>query len=631
MPLVDNVNMLKNDFFLLWKQWEEYRQKEQSNLWLVQTEDSRSGARTLVVETEGRRAYLHSRYDPLREAAAILEEYKNLDDNTTVIFYGTGLGYHITAFAQENPTVDFFIYEPVPEVFDQYMAHGELSKLPLSRIKNIVLADTEQQAVSFFKNFIERINNKLVIIPLPSHKTVFPEDYKQFQELFNKLVKETRSSLRTNYAFQKRWTINSIKNFKEVLNTPNILMEKKGAFTAQPALLVAAGPSLNDEIERVRYVKDNGLAYIFSVGSAINTLIENNIYPHAACTYDPTEHNQKVFTKVVDRGIKDIPLVFGSSVGYETLEKYPGRKYHMLTSQDTVSAYFLKGKDGQELQGVYDAPSIAVVTLQLLHLLGFAPIILVGQNLAYKGKERHSAGVDYSHEVTEQEMKNGLWVKDVFGREVLTDEGFNRMRRQMEMYLEKLSGINVINTTQGGADIKGAPFIPLEEVMRQYLKKKVTAPDWLPVDRYSYDTDYLVSQLDKMDEAYSGMKKTMHQVDELLKKIRLLAVNGNFDQLKRMYPKLDETMKKVEENSYFKVFIQPMNRVYRDILGKEAIYIREEKEPRAKAEKVINAFGKFLWVCNKDMSLIESEFEEIRKAIWLLKNGERKRVVEEVP
>ena len=159
------------------------------------------------------------------------------------------------------------------------------------------MADAEQQATNFFINFFNRLDRKLIIIPLPGHKTAFPEQYNQFQELFNKLIKDKRNSLRTNYAFQKRWTLNSIKNFKEVLNTPNILMEKKGAFTGQPALLVAPGPSLNEEIEKVRYIKDNGLAYIFSVGGSINTLVENNIYPHAACTYDPTENNQKVLPR----------------------------------------------------------------------------------------------------------------------------------------------------------------------------------------------------------------------------------------------------------------------------------------------------------------------------------------------
>ena len=264
-----------------------------------------------------------------------------------------------------------------------------------------------------------------------------------------------------------------MKNFKEVLNTPNILLEKKDQFKDKPAILVAAGPSLNEEIENIRYIKDKGLAYIFSVGSAINTLIYHDIYPDAACTYDPTVHNQKVFEKTKERGIKEIPMIFGSSVGYETLVNYPGDKYHMITSQDTVSNYYLKNKDGKSINIVQDAPSIAVVTVQLLYALGFSPIILVGQNLAYRGKERHSEGVHYSSEVTEAEMKNGIWVKDVYGNEILTNEGFNRMRQQMELYINGFPNINVINTTKGGAHIEGTSFIELKDIIDTDLNKKV--------------------------------------------------------------------------------------------------------------------------------------------------------------
>ena len=180
-------------------------------------------------------------------------------------------------------------------------------------------------------------------------------------------LKDKKSGIYTSYAFQKRWIINSMKNFGDVLSTPNIIIKKKGQFKDKPAILVAADPSLNEEIENLKYIKENGLAYIFSVGSDINTLIYHDICPDAACTYDPTENNQKVFAKVKESGIKDIPMIFGFSVGYETLIDYPGEKYHMITSQDTVSNYFLKTEESDRLEIVLDAYSIAVVTLQLLY------------------------------------------------------------------------------------------------------------------------------------------------------------------------------------------------------------------------------------------------------------------------
>lgn len=73
------------------------------------------------------------------------------------------------------------------------------------------------------------------------------------------------------------------------------------AFEGKPAIIVAAGPSLSEEFEHLKFIKENGLAYIFSVGSAINALIEHGIYPDAACTYDPKERNQNVIRIIKDR------------------------------------------------------------------------------------------------------------------------------------------------------------------------------------------------------------------------------------------------------------------------------------------------------------------------------------------
>jgi len=83
-----------------------------------------------------------------------------------------------------------------------------------------------------------------------------------------------------------------------VLSTPNILIEKKEQVRGKTAIIVAARTSLNEDIEDIRHIKGNGLAYIFSVGSSINTLIYHNIYPDASTTYNPGGFNQEVLEKI---------------------------------------------------------------------------------------------------------------------------------------------------------------------------------------------------------------------------------------------------------------------------------------------------------------------------------------------
>jgi len=192
-----------------------------------------------------------------------------------------------------------------------------LKQIPLHLIKNIYIESQPEDPSHFCNSFVSRVRRSALVIDFPAYRSLFPEKYQAFFTQFEININERRNSLTTISTFQKRWTINSMKNFIQVLNSLDILLEKKGSFQGKPAILVASGPSLEEELENLKTIKENGLAYIFSVGTSINSLIQHEIHPHAACTYDPTEENQIVCQGVLEKGIKSIPLIFGSTVGYE--------------------------------------------------------------------------------------------------------------------------------------------------------------------------------------------------------------------------------------------------------------------------------------------------------------------------
>lgn len=613
MILIDNINILKSAYPSIWNRLKPLEDTMDNSLF--QIEETRRGDKTICIEKDNRKLYLHSRYNPIREAEAIIEEYEGIEPGITVIFYGTGLGYHIDLFLQKHPDINYYIYEPIPELLYIYLSNNSLRRLPSLKLKDIILADNELDIKKFFNQLVDKTNDKFIHIVLNSHRNIFTKEYNEFLELFKETIKDKKTSIGTNLAFQERWILNSMKNFKEVLNTPNILLEKKGAFKDKPVILVAAGPSLNEEIENLKQIKEKGLAYIFSVGSAINTLIHNNIYPDAATTYDPTIRNQIVFEKVKENRIVDIPMIFGSSVGYETLIDYPGEKYHMITSQDTISNYYLKNQDGKPISIMQDAPSIAVVTVQLLYELGFNPIILVGQNLAYKDKKRHSEGVHYSKDVTDEEIEKGIWVKGVYGNEVLTNEGFNRMRQQMEYYIKALSNIEVINTTKGGAHIEGTSFRELTSVMDKYLKEKVVEDSWLEGNKTQYDKEYLKTRSEKMDRAYEKAFKLIDEYYDIINTIEKLIKNQNFNQAEKTYVKLDKALRKIERNDYFQTFILPMNRVHYKLLADSIDSLNEEKNPMEKGRRIVESFRRFMDLCKEGIDKIDDVYSEIKTDI----------------
>ena len=307
MISVDNINILKSRFPVLYEDIKEY--EAQMNGKTLEIRKARNGEDTLVYMSPDKELYMHSAYDPAQEANIILEQFPNGEAYEYVIFYGTGLGYHIEAFMRRYPKNKYYIYEPSMELLYQFLSYNAVK----DNIKEITYGIEVAAIEEFIANIFQQSSKNTLIVDLPSHKNVYPEMNKLFLNTFKKMIRNQRISIKTDYNFQKQWILSAMTNFPEVLKTPNIL-SALGKFQGKTAILAAAGPSLNEEMENLRYIKENNLAYIFSVGSAVNTFIEYGLSPHATCTYDPQQAaNKLVFKKIMERNIADIPLIYGST------------------------------------------------------------------------------------------------------------------------------------------------------------------------------------------------------------------------------------------------------------------------------------------------------------------------------
>ena len=438
---------------------------------------------------------------------------------------------------------------------------------------------------------------------------MFKETYDDFIRNFRNLLKNKRSSLHTEYAFQKRWILNGMKNFPEVLSSTNILMNKRDQFKGKTAILVAAGPSLDDELDNLKQIVDEKLAYVFSAGWSITTLLKNHVKPHAFTSYDPTSLNQRVFKLIADES-EQFPLVFGSTIGHECLEHFKGPKLHMVTSQDTTASYYLKADNEKKIDIVMDAPNIAVITLQLLGKLGFSRILLVGQNFAYREDKVIASG--YSGPV---QPKGNIDIEDVYGNMTKTEEKFLGMRRQMEGHIKLLKDVEIINTTRGGAKIEGTIFKHLDDVMKDMLTTSIVDETWYERDDSGYDLAYLQNQMQLMDTQCKHFTQLTQEAKDILQKIRSLARNKNLKQVDKMYPKLDDAFNQMKENDYFSKFIMPMNRVFYGMFLTEIKDVKYETNSLKKAETVINEFGKFIFECEKDISNTRHVLKDIDQAI----------------
>lgn len=558
---------------------------------------AKNGQPSLQVLQDDKYLQLHSLYNPEAEAQAWVNGYEDLQAYDHIFVYGIGLGYHLEALMNKYPNHQFTVYEPEFDIFLKWVECRNINYLGL-KLANMYTEVSERDVDLFLSHFVGNIKDEVKIVYHPSYERLFRNKTETFTEKFKFHLKNKRSAWVTNVGFERLWTLNSVMNFEKVIQTPNIFGDLGGLLKNKPAIIVAAGPSLQDEFENLKYIKEKRLAYIFAVGSANKALINNGIYPDAVFSYDPLHINQAVFSEIVERKIDTIPMIFGSTIGYQTLQQYPGPMMHMITSQDKVAPFYI----GDKLEIIGDAPTISVLALETLAKLECTTVILVGQNFAFRDDKFYSEGVNYSFrsiDLNETERSSIEFVESVDGGQVATYDAHNRGRRQMESYIQQLSHVEVINTTKGGAQITGTHFMSLDEVIKDRFNVEVVDSNWYKVNQSIYDRQHMVSQSVILDRSFKEMNELSEEMIKHMRKMDEWNNKKDLKNIKRSFLKFDKLFKKILQNKYIEILIRPMLRVQFELLQKQIMEIREEANSFKKSERIIHDFGKILYHCQQ--------------------------------
>ena len=588
--------------------------------------DSKADVPTIQVERDGRKLFIHSKYNPLNEAKKIATDLENeISDKGYIIFFGVGLGYHIEEVMTKYPQKKYVIIEPEPELFYRFLQSRTLQQFPVANLSGLYLPSERISLEQFITTLVSQVKGDAHICVLPSYERLFQEKVTVFYETYQQALKSTRSSVVTTRAFSKRWIINSIMNAPTTLTTQNIL-EKKAYFQGKPIIIASAGPSLKEDMEQLKYIKENGLAYIFAVGSANKAFISEGIKPDAVLTYDPQPHNVNVFKEFIASGETDIPMIYGTSVGFETIETYPGPKFHFINSADTATNYLMNRENTFD---VHDSTTIALIAIQVAEKLEAGKIILAGQNLAFKDNRYYSPGIkhgDWEGNVrAEKEGKDVTTTKDVYGNTIETNESLNNMRRDIEMYIEKRPHLSIVNTTKGGADIKGAPFKPIEQVIKEQLIEKVVDDDWKKTATISLPAQQLQQVIQKIERSIDRMYMTLEECQSLLQRLSNVDRTSKVKQRNNLLKNFSKQFQRLLNNDFYQHVVYPIVKMEFEQLNKLVRDSYTETDQLKKIELLIAPYANFLMVVQEVFSEIRVHVQDViySKLVWNIRE-ERK-------
>ncbi|MER2108711.1 MAG: 6-hydroxymethylpterin diphosphokinase MptE-like protein [Solibacillus sp.] len=602
--LVDNRTIIKQLNLSLYNQLVSIEEGKQA----FKIEPAKKEGFTLSIIQDDTPMYVTSKYNAINEANTFLEKYSQLKNPQHFLFIGVALGQHIIELLNRFPKATYSIYEPNIHILSAFLSHQNLSRIK-SKLTHIF---TDQNQIEGFDEFIEKYVSKGQIIIWPMTQKIDSVEVLKLEQAIAENLKNQHESLSVRASHQQRWQTNAIINFNKLITTPHIFDMDLSALEGKPVIIIAAGPSLSVDLDLIKQIQEKKKAYLLAVGSAVNSLIEYGITPDLFVSFDPQIVNQNILAKVKEKNTP-IPLLFGSTIGFETLPNYPGPMFHFFVAQETISRYFL---DIAPQNILNDKTSVAVMTLEICARLKMGPIILAGQNCAYLDNRRYASGIEYAHissEVTESEQQKQQQIESVDGEMIYTNNTYNLVRVDLETNIKRYDLKNVFNTTKRGAKIEGAPYIPLEELLQTNLiKDNVVTFKW-EVAESNYNRVAILQRYEALEKDCEELIIAMNHVNDVMTEIVKRYKSKMYKNLNPLLIQFDRYFDEIHANTFYTVVIEPMMRVQKEKFQLSSREVRTAHSEKIKIEKFIQIFIPYMKAIFANVIYVQEAFKEMKK------------------
>ncbi|MBF0498594.1 MAG: motility associated factor glycosyltransferase family protein [Candidatus Riflebacteria bacterium] len=526
-------------------------------------ETTKSGEKTLLVTSaDGKTFTYHSRYDPVTEARRQVES--SLENQTHVLMLGFGLGYASAEVLAKSAGATgerrIVIIEPDAKAFATALTSRDLrSILNDSRVQWCVGLTPDEVGDRWLSSLDWTALESLAIIEHPPSLSRNQSYFERIKEKIRYLCNRSKGNLVTLMHSGTDFHTNNFGNAAAIAEFPGVgrLFNR---FNGVPAVIIAAGPSLEKNVRLLERVK--GRFFIIATDTALRQLAARDIRPDVVCAADPCYENSLDFVGVEDE--KDVVLAFEPMTHPDILKSFQGDKI-LMTFGGGLAQMFSKHRE--EIGNVVCWGSIATTAFDLARKCGCDPIIFIGLDLSFQDGKLYARGsysddifYDAVHPYTslEHETLDYIAAKGVFrferpnGEILYTDYNMNMYRSWFEDQFRQTPGRSIINCTEGGVvsnHITCMPFEqaidrfwdrggPVKAILGEALCKPVRCEHAEIVSSMSDARRQLREMADEGREALSRLKKLLRRGEQILVKELSGDAKASFIDLLDLHDKL---------------------------------------------------------------------------------------------
>ncbi len=509
----------------------------------IESVEAKDGQRVVVIRHNLAEHRLNSIYRPMDEAKRWAQQYDLNSLNNIAAMFGFGNGIFARAMLERLNKDDYlFIYEPCYDIFNHVLHNYDICDILKS--KKVILGIEGINDLEFHLNLtgavgLSNLKSQLQCI-YPNYDKIFPESCLKFYHQLKDTYTSVKININTMIAFGEKYIDNTLKNIQFIPDSSILSDIREHIPEGIPAVIVAAGPSVQDDIDVLKKLK--GRAVVFAVDKIFGYLMKNGIEPDFVVTLDPKK-NVKYFT--LNDNITT-PLICFYESNHDLLLRHKGKKIFCTSDDFTEELYIKAGKESPDLM---PSGSVAIIAYSACIKLGFKRIVLVGQDLAYRDGFSHAGGV-----MDKMSKANHAFVEGLDGQQIESRYDWKEFITRYQDLIAVNKGTEVIDTKKQGAKIKGTVLMPLEEVLSKYctirydsdaitanLNKTFSKEDLLVVKRYLQGN---IAILRKIKEKSINAEKIC---DSLIKKVSGINRSGTEEDVK----KITKINKYIEEQKVY--------------------------------------------------------------------------------
>ncbi|HIG0359210.1 TPA: motility associated factor glycosyltransferase family protein [Clostridium sporogenes] len=427
-------------------------------------EKSKDNRNIFRIKRDNKWIYIGSKYSVSRDVDNFINKIlETINDEQLLFIFGLGAGEHIVELlqyiSQQNKVV---IIEPNDSVLKSFRELEYYNRIVLDKKIEIIRYDDVFLSDKIVK-YIDSLPNMEFFI-YSNYDKIYNEEILKTIEILKKYKKDKSLENNTLINCGKSNWINYVNNIDTIVSSIPI-NNIKNLYKDKSAIIVSAGPSLDKNINLLKEYREN---FIIICGlRTLKPLLNIGVKPDFICVLDFGDKIYEIGQPFLQY---DIPLVYHIASNHNFIREYTGNKIFFNTYD--IEKNYLNNLINKKVDTIIQGGSVAHICMGLAKYLGCINIIFIGQDLAYTGEKLHSDSSTLKTEGGNIGMyDDNIYVEDINGDKIRTSFELDSYRRYIEFYISILKNINFINSTEGGANIKGTKVMTLKEALNEYGKR----------------------------------------------------------------------------------------------------------------------------------------------------------------